>query len=303
MDMNKLKYFISIVEEGSISKAASSLNMTQPPLSMALKKFEGELGISLFTRKGKKLTLTSSGKIIYEQGKELIHSSSAIIKEAKEQEEGKKGFITIGCSTVANLTIIPLVIQRMKEKNINITIKVLEGNTAFILEQLRSHQMDIGFIRNIINKEDFYTTTLLYEPLYIALPPNHPLSNHKQISLADLKEDNFLMPYTTLGFGISEFILEGCESFGFKPNVIYWGTETLPMLDMVSRGLGIAFVPALFKEINNYSLPTLIKLNNPEIRASLNLATLKNSIRKSSTEQFLESTREVINEFGISELT
>lgn len=299
MDMVKLQYFITIVEEGSISKAAMKLNMTQPPLSMSLKKFEEELGFSLFLRSGKQLTLTSSGKIIYERGKELIYSSSAIIKEAKEQVEGKIGFVTIGCSTVANLTIIPLVVQEMKRRDMNITIKVLEGNTAFILDQLRSHHMDLGFIRNIIDKEDFYTETLLYEPIYIALPPKHPLNKNKSISLKDLKNEDFLMPYTTLGFGISEFILEGCESFGFKPNVIYWGTETLPMLNMVNRGLGVAFVPALFKKMNNFNLPKLIKLENVEIRASLNLATLKNSVSKSATEQFITVTKEVIEQLKL----
>lgn len=299
MDMVKLQYFITIVEEGSISKAAMKLNMTQPPLSMSLKKFEEELGFSLFLRSGKQLTLTSSGKIIYERGKELIYSSSAIIKEAKEQVEGKIGFVTIGCSTVANLTIIPLVVQEMKRRDMNITIKVLEGNTAFILDQLRSHHMDLGFIRNIIDKEDFYTETLLYEPIYIALPPKHHLNKNKSISLKDLKDEDFLMPYTTLGFGISEFILEGCESFGFKPNVIYWGTETLPMLNMVNRGLGVAFVPALFKKMNNFNLPKLIKLENVEIRASLNLATLKNSVSKSATEQFITVTKEVIEQLKL----
>lgn len=299
MDMVRLNYFITIVDEGSVSKAASKLNMTQPPLSMALKKFEEELGFPLFNRKGRKLTITSAGAIIYERGKELIYSSNAIIKEATEQNEGKTGSVTIGCSTIANLTIIPLVMERMKKENINITVKVLEGNTAFILEQLQSHHMDIGFVRNVFNKAEFDTQTLLYEPLYIGLPPNHPLSNNKSISLIELKNENFLMPYTTLGYGISEFIIEGCESMGFEPNIIYQGTETLPMLDMVKRGLGIAFVPALFKEINDFELPKLVKLTKPEIRASLNLATLKSNVHKSATEKFLSITKEVIADYVI----
>lgn len=299
MDMVRLNYFITIVDEGSISRAASKLNMTQPPLSMALKKFEEELGFSLFSRKGRQLAITSAGKIIYERGKELIFSSNAIIKEATEQNEGKTGSLTIGCSTIANLTIIPLVMERMKEKNINIKVKVLEGNTAFILEQLQSHHMDIGFVRNVFNKTEFDTQTLLYEPLSIALPPDHALSKNQSISLIELKDDNFLMPYTTLGYGISEFIIEGCESLGFQPNIIYQGTETLPMLDMVKRGLGVAFVPALFKQINGFELPKLLKLTDPEIRASLNLATLKSNVQKSATEKFLSITKEVIEDYAI----
>jgi len=299
MDVIKLNYFITIVDEGSISKAASKLNMTQHPLSMALKKFEEDLGFPLFHRHGRKLAITSAGKIIYERGKELIFSSNAIIKEASEQNEGKTGSVTVGCSTIANLTIIPLVMERMKAKDINITVKVLEGNTAFILEQLKSHHMDIGFVRNIFNKAQFDTQTLLYEPLSIALPPNHPLLKRDSISLIDLKNEDFLMPYTTLCHGISDFIIEGCESLGFKPNIIYEGTETLPMLDMVRRGLGVAFVPELFKKINGFDLHKLVKLTDPEIRASLNLATLKSNVQKSATEKFLSITKEVIEDYAI----
>lgn len=299
MDMTKLQYFITIVEEGGITKAALKLNMTQPPLSMSLKKFEKELGFHLFERTGKRLTLTPSGQIIYDQGKELIYSSNAIIEEAKEQIEGKKGFVTVGCSTIANISIIPLIVEEMKKREMNITVKVLEGNTAFILDQLRAHKMDLGFIRNIIDKDDFNTEPLIYEPLYIALPSNHQLYGQESVSLNELKYDDFLMPYTTLGFGISEFILEGCEAYGFTPNVIYWGTETLPMLEMVKRSLGVAFVPALFKRIESFALPKLAKLENFEIRASLNLATLKNSVNKSATEKFLSVTKDVINDLKL----
>ncbi|TMN21718.1 LysR family transcriptional regulator [Lentibacillus cibarius] len=297
MDVVKLKYFITIVDKGSMSKAASALNMTQPPLSMAIKKFEEELGVNLFLRNGKRLRLSEAGKTIYERGTELLLSTKSIIKEAQEKEEGKTGYVTIGCSTVANLTIIPEVVKRMNDENIKITTRVLEGNTAFILEQLKTHNMDIGLVRNIFDKEDYHTTALLSEPLYVALPPQHPLKDRLYISLEELSNENFLIPYTSFGHGISDFILEGCQSFGFTPNIIYWGTENLPMLNIVNRGIGIAFVPALFNHIKGFSLPPLVRLKSPDIHAFLNLTTLKNSVKNSATEQFLSIAKRVINEY------
>lgn len=296
MDFDRLRYFIMVVETGSISKAAIALNMTQPPLSIAIRKLEEELEVSLFIRNGKRLTLTDTGQLLYERGKQLMLSTMEIMKEVTDHDSGQYGTVTIGCSTIANMTIIPEVVKRLNERGIRITIRVLEGNTAFILEQLRLHKMDIGLVRNIFDKKDFHTTALLTESLYVALPPEHPLVNRKTVELKELENENFLMPHTTLGYGISDFILEGCDAAGFTPNIIYWGTETFPMLNMVRENLGIAFAPALFRNISNYELPPLVELINPTIEAKLNLVTLKNTIQTAATEQFLEVTKEVIEE-------
>lgn len=298
MDYEKLRYFIQVVEAESISKAAIALNMTQPPLSISIRKLEDELGVSLFTRKGKRLILTDTGRLLYERGKELVFSTQEIIKEVTEHDAGRHGIVTIGCSTIANVTIIPEVVKRLNERDIRITIRVLEGNTAFILEQLRLHNMDIGLVRNTFDKKDLHTTALLSEALFVALPPGHPLANNETVELKELGSENFLMPYTTLGYGISDSILEGCEAAGFTPNVIYWGTETFPMLNMVRENLGIAFAPSLFQNIKYIDLPPLVRLVNPSIDAKLNLVTLKNSVRKAATEQFLEVIKEVIEELG-----
>lgn len=298
MDLEKIRYFIKVVEAGSLSKAAIALNMTQPPLSIAIRKLEEELGVALFSRSGKRLTLTETGHLFYERGNELLMSSLEIKKEIAEFDAGRHGIVTIGCSTIANITIIPEVVKRLNERGIHITIRVLEGNTAFILEQLRLHKMDIGLVRNIFDKKDFHTTALLSEPLFVALPPEHSLADNDTVELNELEGENFLMPHTTLGYGISDFILEGCDAAGFSPNVIYWGTETFPMLNMVHENLGIAFAPALFRNIKYFTLPPLVKLINPSIEAKLNLVTLKNSIKTAATEQFLIVTKEVIEEFS-----
>ncbi|MCG3088265.1 LysR family transcriptional regulator [Sporosarcina cyprini] len=299
MDLEKLRYFVKVVESGSVSKAAISLNMTQPPLSIAIRKLEEELGVELFSRNGKRLTLTETGLFLYERGKELLLSSMEIKKEVAEYDSVRHGTVTIGCSTIANITIIPEVVKRLNERGIRITTRVFEGNTAFILEQLRLHKMDIGLVRNIFDKKDFHTTALLSEPLYVALPPEHPLADKETVELKELEGENFLMPHTTLGYGISDFILEGCDAAGFTPNVIYWGTETFPMLNMVYENLGIAFAPSLFRNINYFKLPPLVRLTNPTIEAKLNLVTLKNSIKTAATEQFLAVTKEVIEELPI----
>lgn len=298
MDIQKLKYFVAIVEHGTVSKAAIALNMTQPPLSTSIKIFEEELGLKLFKRVGKRLHLTDTGKLMYKRGKELLASVEVVIQEVHEHQQGKIGHVKIGCSTVANLTIIPEVVKRLNDRDIQITIHVKEGNAAYILEQIRQHKIDIGIVRNVFKKEDLYSTALLTERLLVALPPSHPLAGKKSIKLEELRNEKFFLQYTTFGHGISDDIMEACQIRGFSPNVIYWGTETLPMLNMVKEGLGIAFCPQSFANLPNFKSPPLLELEDPIIYTKLNLVTSKNSIKKASTEHFLELTKEIIE--GIS---
>ncbi|WP_235872269.1 LysR family transcriptional regulator [Siminovitchia acidinfaciens] len=294
--MQKLKYFIAVVENGTVSKAAKVLNMTQPPLSMLLKKFEEEIGIQLFRREGKRLFLTDSGQMVYQRGIELLASSEAILQEAREYQKDHRGTVSIGCATVSNFSLIPEVIKRMNDRSINISTHVKEGSTPFILEHLRFHKVDIGIIRNVYNRDDLITTKLLSEPIMVAVPPNHPLAEKSSVTLEALKNENFLLHHSSYEYNISDNIIMECKKSGFSPNIIYWGTETLPMLGMVNAGMGIAFPPKSVIKSVGVSLPPMLELINPEIITTLNLVTVKNNVKKEAVDIFLKITKEVIAE-------
>ncbi|SIT73392.1 LysR family transcriptional regulator [Edaphobacillus lindanitolerans] len=296
MDLEKVRYFVRVVEEGSVSKAAVSLNMTQPPLSISIRKLEEELGVPLFFRQGNRLILNETGQYFYKRSKELLFSADALQVEMKERIMGKRGEVTVGCSTIANLTIIPEVVKRLRDRDYRITVRVMEGNTAYILDQLRQHRMDIGLIGNTFDRADLNLTALLTGPVYAALPPGHPLSGRDQVNLHELQHDDFLMPYTSIGLGIADYIMEECSEQEFEPSIIYWGAETFPMLEMVKKGLGVAFVPALLLHIHGVDLPPLARIDSPSVSSKLNLVTLKNGARQEAAKRFLEVTEEVIAE-------
>lgn len=306
MDMQKLKYFISIVEYGTISNAAKALNMTQPPLSMLLKKFEEDIGIKLFRREGRRLFLTETGQFVYHRGIELIASSEAILQEAREQQQDNYGSISIGCATISNFSLIPEVIKRISKKSINLSTHVREGSTPYILEHLRYHRLDIGIVRNVYNREDLLTTKLLTEPLMVALPPGHPLAGRKSVRLEELKDEKFLLHHSSFEYNVSYTIIMECKKRGISPNVIYWGTETLPMLGMVNAGMGIAFPPKSVVKNIGFNLPPLADLTDPTIITTLNMVTVKNSIKKEAVDLFLTIAQEVIaemeQEFGVNEV-
>ena len=289
---------MKVVELGSITKAAAALQMTQPPLSILIRKFEEELGVTLFNRSGRYLELTPSGTFLYQRGKELIDISENTERKLLEYHEGIRGTVKMGCITSANLFILPNVIKRIHEDTPNIVTHVREGNSSYILEELRSFSIDFGIVRTAVRAEDIDTSILLTEPLLLALPPNHPLCKKDSIEIADLENERFLLPTTSHGLGIADDIIEACQNSGFTPNIVYWGTETLPTLLMVMKGAGICFAPSCYKQFNSPDLPVLRPIAFPVLQTKLSIITLRNRFMSSVSKRFLAITEEVVQEMA-----
>ncbi len=108
-----------------------------------------------------------------------------------------------------------------------------------------------------------------------------------------MKNERFLLNTTSYGSGVADDVIEACQKSGFTPNVVYWGTETLPTLMMVMKGAGICFVPSCFKLLNSPDLPVLRPLANPVLQTKLNIITLKDRYMTSISKRFLAITEEV----------
>ncbi|MFT4066492.1 LysR family transcriptional regulator [Paraburkholderia sp.] len=294
MDFHRLKCFVAVMEAGSLSKAAVELNMTQPPLSLQIRKLEDELGVTLFERVGKRLIPTDTAKLFFDRAKEILMSLSELSDELRESHAGLRGTVVVGCSTAASLFIIPEVMKRLQKDAEHIVVRVREGETNYVMNELRHQRVDVAIVRTIFQAEDLQVVTLFEEPLMLALPPRHPLTRKKRVTIGDLRNERFLLHATTHGQGISDQIIEQCHLNGFSPHVTYWGSETLPMLLMVRQGLGISFAPRSFRHIRSAVLPSLIAMSEPQLRTRLSLVTLKDRYRTAVTSRFLQTTSEVI---------
>ncbi|MFA5521716.1 MAG: LysR family transcriptional regulator [Castellaniella sp.] len=295
MDAHRLKCFVAVVEAGNLSRAAVQLHMTQPPLSILIRKLESELNVDLFHRRRNRLVLTSAGALFYQRARELLASMQAVRDELKQANEGLHGTVTIGCATAASLFVIPEVVARLQDEGRNIVVKVREGSTSYVVEQLHAQQLDLGICRSEYTDTDLMAVALQSEPLLLAVPPGHRLLDHPKPTLPDLRNERFLMHSPPIGGGISTLLIQSCQSLGFSPNVVYWGIETLPLLLMVQRGLGIAFVPQSFEQLALPGLPRLIRIAEPQLETRFTLLTQKDRLQSALVRRFLEITRDVVN--------
>ncbi|MHA7598661.1 LysR family transcriptional regulator [Alicycliphilus sp. T452] len=270
MDEHRLKCFVAVYEQGSVSAAATRLHMTQPPLSILLRKLEDELGVTLFDRSGHRLAPTATGELFYLRAKALLANLQTMRRELREAEQGARGSVHIGCATAASLFVMPGVMEDLRSSGLDITVHVQEGETGYMLQRLRERSLDLVISRSEYIAPELETRIIMDEPLQVALPPDHPQAGCDRVRLEDLRHDRFLLHRSPLGAGISDMVLRACQQAGVVPNVVYWGGETLPMLLMAQKGLGVAFAPQSFGQLAA-GLPRLVPLAGARLRTHLNV--------------------------------
>ena len=271
MDEHRLKCFVAVYEQGSVSAAAERLHMTQPPLSILLRKLEDELGVNLFDRSGHRLVPTATGELFYLRAKALQANLQAMRRELRETAQGSRGTVHIGCATAASLFIMPRVMEQLLASAMKITVHVHEGETGYLLQRLRERSLDLVICRSQFAAPELQNQEVMNEPLRVALPPQHPLCGQAQIALGALRAERFLLHSSLLGTGISDMLLRACQEAGFTPEVACWGLDTLPMLLMVQKGLGVAFAPDSFAQLGVQGLPVLVPLADAKLRTHLNM--------------------------------
>ncbi|AEB83415.1 LysR family transcriptional regulator [Alicycliphilus denitrificans] len=271
MDEHRLKCFVAVYEQGSVSAAATRLHMTQPPLSILLRKLEDELGVTLFDRSGHRLAPTATGELFYLRAKALLANLQTMRRELREAEQGARGSVHIGCATAASLFVMPGVMEDLRSSGLDITVHVQEGETGYMLQRLRERSLDLVISRSEYIAPELETRIIMDEPLQVALPPDHPQAGCDRVRLEDLRHDRFLLHRSPLGAGISDMVLRACQQAGVVPNVVYWGGETLPMLLMAQKGLGVAFAPQSFGQLAAAGLPRLVPLAGAQLRTHLNV--------------------------------
>jgi DNA-binding transcriptional LysR family regulator len=271
MDEHRLKCFVAVYEQGSVSAAAQRLHMTQPPLSILLRKLENELGVTLFDRGGHRLTPTITGDLFYLRAKNMLAQMRGLRLELLETEQGARGIVHIGCATAVSLFLMPGVIADVQAHQLDITVHVQEGEVGYLLQCLRERSLDMVIARSQYIAPELETRTLMEEPLRVALPSTHPLAKQTCVPIAALRHERFLLHRSPLGTGISDQVLKACQDAGFQPDVVYWGGETLPMLLMAQQGLGVAFAPQRFGTLTLPGLPALKPLEGLQISTQLHM--------------------------------
>lgn len=180
MEIKVLRYFLTVVREESITKAAEVLHITQPTLSRQLAQMEEEIGVRLFDRGTRKIRLTNEGLLLRRRAEEILQLVDKTEKELVEQEEQVEGKISIGCGEVASVQMLPDLIRNFHQKYPLVTFDLFTATADLVKEQMDKGLLDLGLLLEPIEMGKYEFIRLnMKERWVVLMPPDDPLARKK----------------------------------------------------------------------------------------------------------------------------
>lgn len=246
MQFRLMRHFITVAEELHMHRAAERLNMAQPALSQQIKTLEERLGVTLFHRAHRRLTLTPAGEAFLQKSKVALHMVDEAILDARQTARGEQGVLNLGCVSSAMLDEkLPAVLRTLHAQWPNITLSLTTGNVQTLYASLQRNQLDAAIIRAPLPllPEELQCKTFTSEKTVLALPCQHPLAGSAALTLASLKDDEWITLRDPEGIGLEQYFHDACRQAGFHPRVVQYATEVSMVISLVSAGLGVALLP------------------------------------------------------------
>lgn len=195
MELRILRYFLTVAKEQSFTKAAEQLHITQPTLSRQLAAFEEELGITLFIRKGKSITLTEEGILLKRRALEIINLEERTLEELKGTQEVVEGTVTVGCGEFAAVETFAEICKKYKDKYPLVQIAIHTATADTIHEMMNKGLVDIGMFMEPVNTEGFdYIRIKDSDHWVVGMKPDDPLAMKQYIEKKDLLGKPLILP-------------------------------------------------------------------------------------------------------------
>ena len=248
MNLKDLKYLLAIAEYRHFGKAAKACSVSQPTLSIQLKKLEQTLGVQLFERGQKKVLITASGLSVVEQAKNVLSAMNELERLAKLSNDPFSGEVRLGLIPSLGPYLLPHILPIIKRELPKLTLYLYEAKTEELLTKLEQGSLDAIILALPVEHKGLIVQTLFKEPFFLAMPVSHSLHNSKELHLKDLNHDNLLL--LEEGHCLRDQALEVVchEKSKLEERMNYRATSLETLRHMVASGAGITLLPLLALE-------------------------------------------------------
>jgi len=249
MTLTELKYIVAVAREKHFGHAADACYVSQPTLSVAIKKLEEELDVKLFERSAGEVTITPLGEDIVRQAQSVLEQAAAIKEIAKRGKDPLAGPLTLGVIYTIGPYLLPELVRQSITRTPQMPLMLQENFTVKLLEMLRTGEIDCAILAEPFPDTGLAMAPLYDEPFMAAVPSTHPLASRKTVTAAELKNETMLL----LGAGhcFRDHVLEVCPEFArFASNAegirkSFEGSSLETIKHMVAAGMGVTLVPRL----------------------------------------------------------
>lgn len=291
MELRHLRYFITVAEELSFSKAALKLHTAQPSLSQQIKDLEDDIGVQLFHRTKRKVELTEEGLVFLEQARLTLTQADKAITMARQVAAAKVQYLKIGFVPSAEIRIFPYILPRLRVKLPKLQIRTLNLKESDQIAELKKGDLDIIFINQEFQNEVFASQLILKEPLVFMLPKQHPLAQLTEIPVEQLNGLAITVLSQKLSQPLFDTITQYIEQRQIQFQTISETNSIAESIQTVHSGQSCAILPSYMQALAtdqmvirplSHALPCLdVFFSYNKLEPSL------------ATEQFLEEIRQV----------
>ncbi|WP_250656456.1 hydrogen peroxide-inducible genes activator [Alkalimarinus coralli] len=262
MTLTELKYIVTLAAEKHFGRAAEKCFVSQPTLSVAVKKLEEELGVTLFERSKGHITVTELGQKLVQQSQKVLDQAGLIKDIAQEGKNQLAAPLRVGAIYTIGPYLFPHLMPELRRAAPSMPLYIEENYTQVLREKLRHSNLDVILVALPFEEPEVVTLPLYDEPFVVLLPKGHPLTRFSELSSKQLLSDNLLL----LGPGncFRDQVLESCpelmnavsvsaQSGEGAPKLITEGSSLETIRHMVASGLGITVLPLSAASVGQYA--------------------------------------------------
>jgi len=295
MTLIELKFVVAVAQERNFRRAAEKCFVTQPALSLGIKKLEEELGVMIFERSRTEVSLTEIGAKIVEQANIVLEQASSLKEMAKLGANQLDGLFKLGMIHSVGPYLLPEIIPILRKTAPNMPLEIEETLTANLEAQLRNGVIDAAIIALPFDVPGVQTKSLYDEDFAVVVPSNHHWVNRKNIEPDELSEEKVLL--LNSGHCFSNQVTQACPELSRKGEILQ-GNSLETIRNMVASNLGITVLPCS-ATVDRYNNPLIkvIPFAKPVPTRRIAIAWRKSFVRIEAVEKIVESIKTINSDY------
>ncbi len=295
MTLTELRYIVAVAQEKHFGRAAQRSHVSQPTLSIAIKKLEDELGVPLFDRSSSEVMMTEAGERIVEQARRVLSEADRIVVLANEEQNQLEGTFRLGLIFTVAPYLLPKLIISLRHIAPKMPLILEENHTSALTEQLKRGDIDAMIVAEPYSEPGIETIPLYDEPFFVIVPKGHRFEELDAVTTADIAEETVLL--LTEGNCMRDQVLGSCNELASRQKVaglanIVQGSSLNTIRHMVASGLGISVVPSTSLTDNDHMLFSIIPFAPPAPQRRILLASRRNFVRPQALSSIAQAVKQ-----------
>jgi len=245
MELQQLRCFAAVASELHFVRAAEKMHMAQQAVSFQIKQLEQELGVQLFHRTTRKVTLTMAGEALLEEVAQIFAHLERGVEEARRADRGERGRLVVGYVNTMSYSMLPAVVKGFRDRHPDVKVVLLETTPAELEIKLLSGEVDVALNVKAVGQNGlpaYEWMTISIERMTVAVPKSHPLAENDEVRLTELSDESFVLVNRQGNALMHDCFLYVCRQAGFTPRIVQEAANDQTAIGLVAAGMGIALI-------------------------------------------------------------